>query len=66
MLMEKNNTSPHSVYVSLKFEAFCGICRRQCHFEFNTVFLKSMGAMIHQALSPGGVDWLPLLILPRV
>ena len=20
---------------------FCGICRRQCHYEFNTVFSKS-------------------------
>ena len=20
---------------------FCGICRRQCHYEFNTVFWKS-------------------------
>ena len=20
---------------------FCGICRRKCHFEFNTVFEKS-------------------------
>ena len=21
--------------------SFCGICRRQCHYEFNTVFRKS-------------------------
>ena len=26
---------------------------------------RSIGAMIHQALSPGGVDWLPPLILLR-
>ena len=25
-----------------------------------------IGTMIHQALSPGGVDWLPPLILLRV
>ena len=27
---------------------------------------RSIGAMIHQALLPGGVDWLPALILLRV
>ena len=28
-------------FLLLPMVHFCGICRRQCHYEFNTVFLKS-------------------------
>ena len=31
----------HDCYSRIWMFFFCGICRRQCHYEFNTIFRKS-------------------------
>ena len=43
---QKSNLGPYSCEVgalhhnraSYKHSSFCGICQRQCHYEFSTVF----------------------------
>ena len=42
---------------------FCGICQRQCHFEFNTVFWKSC---IIFCAKPNEVDPNKLISLRQV
>ena len=62
LYMSKDNANSISIQLLHTID-FCGICRRRCHYEFNTVFWKSC---IEFCAKPNEVDPIKLISLRQI